>query len=205
MCAVDLLGFGESQRSTSFSYTIDGHAEAVAEVLQQLPYDRIHLIGHSVGGGVAVKLSQYTGKVVSLLSLEGNLVASDCGLVTRRTASVSEEIFCQQLHPQFRMELLARKESPESFDQAAPYAYYRTACSIVRECDSGLLLPIFKGFKGARAYLYGELSGEIPVVRELAPIPTVAVSNAGHMLMDDNPSELYGAISSVVRSSSFSL
>lgn len=56
---VDLPGFGESDRPppARFRYDPHAHASVVAEVLDQLDVPRALVIGHSMGGGVALALA----------------------------------------------------------------------------------------------------------------------------------------------------
>lgn len=51
--AVDLLGCGESDKPLDTSYSIKRHSEILREMMQKLGVQRLHLVGHDVGGGVA--------------------------------------------------------------------------------------------------------------------------------------------------------
>lgn len=51
--AVDLLGCGESDKPLDTSYSIKRHSEIMREMMQKLGVQRLHLVGHDVGGGVA--------------------------------------------------------------------------------------------------------------------------------------------------------
>ena len=48
--AVDLLGFGRSDKPAGFSYSMEAQAEALAEWLDALGVDKPVLVGHSMGG-----------------------------------------------------------------------------------------------------------------------------------------------------------
>lgn len=52
--AIDQLGFGKSDKPAGFSYTMDAQAEVVVEVLDALKLERAVVIGHSMGGEVAL-------------------------------------------------------------------------------------------------------------------------------------------------------
>jgi pimeloyl-ACP methyl ester carboxylesterase len=54
--AVDLLGFGDSDKPLGASYTAEFQARALTELLDALELERAHLIGHSMGGRVALEL-----------------------------------------------------------------------------------------------------------------------------------------------------
>ena len=51
--AVDLLGCGASDKPLDASYAIKAHAELLGRCCAALGLDRVHLVGHDLGGGVA--------------------------------------------------------------------------------------------------------------------------------------------------------
>jgi pimeloyl-ACP methyl ester carboxylesterase len=54
--AVDLLGFGDSDKPLGASYGPEFQARGIARLLDALDIDRAHFIGHSLGGRVALEL-----------------------------------------------------------------------------------------------------------------------------------------------------
>jgi pimeloyl-ACP methyl ester carboxylesterase len=54
--AVDLPGFGESDKPLRAAYDAPYFAGAVVALLDQLGFDRVHLIGNSMGGRVAIEV-----------------------------------------------------------------------------------------------------------------------------------------------------
>ncbi len=54
--AVDLLGFGDSDKPLGASYTPEYQARALTQLLDALELERAHFIGHSMGGRVALEL-----------------------------------------------------------------------------------------------------------------------------------------------------
>jgi pimeloyl-ACP methyl ester carboxylesterase len=54
--AVDLLGFGDSDKPLGASYTPEFQARGLVELLDALELERAHFIGHSMGGRVALEL-----------------------------------------------------------------------------------------------------------------------------------------------------
>jgi pimeloyl-ACP methyl ester carboxylesterase len=54
--AVDLLGFGDSDKPLGASYGPDFQARGLVELIDALELDRAHFIGHSMGGRVALEL-----------------------------------------------------------------------------------------------------------------------------------------------------
>ena len=56
---IDLLGFGESDRPPleRFDYRPERHVDILVNVLDQLGIDRFDLLGHSMGGALAIELA----------------------------------------------------------------------------------------------------------------------------------------------------
>jgi pimeloyl-ACP methyl ester carboxylesterase len=62
--AVDLLGHGGSEKPTS-GYSVSNQADLVAEALDKLGVSDAEVVGHSLGGGVAVALAQQSPQLVN--------------------------------------------------------------------------------------------------------------------------------------------
>ena len=71
---VDLLGHGYSDGPQDFNYSLEEHAQTVAELLEHLALRDCVLFGHSMGGAVAITLAALRPELVSQLVIaEGNL------------------------------------------------------------------------------------------------------------------------------------
>ncbi|MFC4063089.1 alpha/beta fold hydrolase [Planomonospora corallina] len=66
---VDLLGFGLSDRPADFGYTLGEHADALARMMEAAGVTGARLIGHSMGGSIAVVLASRHPALVSGLVL----------------------------------------------------------------------------------------------------------------------------------------
>jgi len=51
--AIDLLGCGASDKPLNVSYGLSAHADRLPAILAALGVDRVHLVGHDLGGGIA--------------------------------------------------------------------------------------------------------------------------------------------------------
>jgi pimeloyl-ACP methyl ester carboxylesterase len=54
---VDLPGFGFSDRPADFPYTFEAHATVIAGLLDRLGLRKCHVVGHSMGGSIAIVLA----------------------------------------------------------------------------------------------------------------------------------------------------
>lgn len=75
--APDLPGYGENRRDPG-AISLGTAADAIYARMRSLGWDRAHLVGHSVGGAVAVVLAdRYPEAVASIVSVEGNFTLKD--------------------------------------------------------------------------------------------------------------------------------
>ena len=106
ICAVDLPGHGASGGLPEVDDVIEAYAQVVAAVAEQLAPRRLFLLGHSMGGAVGL-VATHAVPVDRFISVEGNLVAADCGLVTQQTATQSRDEFVTTGYARFLTELAA--------------------------------------------------------------------------------------------------
>jgi len=74
--AVDLPGFGESEKPppTRYPYGIEAFAEAVADVIAAMDLGRVSVLGHSMGGAIALTLAAEHPELVEKLVVANALV-----------------------------------------------------------------------------------------------------------------------------------
>ena len=66
--APDLVGFGLSSRPSTFAYTPEAHAGALAEFVDRLNLERVSLVVHDFGGPIGLPLClDGTSRVVRLV------------------------------------------------------------------------------------------------------------------------------------------
>jgi EmrB/QacA subfamily drug resistance transporter len=82
--APDLFGHGESDAPSDVDYSLGGHAGTLQDLLDTLGHDRVTIIGHSLGGGIAMSFAyNYPTRV-------------------RRIALISSGGFGREVHPLLR-------------------------------------------------------------------------------------------------------
>ncbi|MFD4372868.1 alpha/beta fold hydrolase [Streptomyces sp. NPDC058486] len=184
---VDLLGYGFSDRPAGFDYRPEGQAAAVAALLDHLDLTRVDLVGHSMGGAVAIHLAAARpGRIGRLVVAEPNLYAGG-GAFSRPVARQSEEDFVRSGFGRM-LALAARADYAARLRLSDPRAVHRSAVALVAGSDpeagdvlAGLTLP--------RAFLVGEKSLPDRAAEQAAAmgVPVLEVPAAGHNLMLDNP------------------
>jgi len=74
----DLQGYGTNHQSNPQAITLDGQARHVAEYLRQNVDGPAWLLGHSVGGAVAMLVASHLpDRVLGVISVEGNFTLND--------------------------------------------------------------------------------------------------------------------------------
>lgn len=67
--AVDMVGFGKSDKPRNFEYSAQSQARIIQKLLMTLGIKNLSLVGNSFGGRVAIELSNLLGKSVQTLTL----------------------------------------------------------------------------------------------------------------------------------------
>lgn len=70
--APDLLGHGLSDKPRNADYSLGGHAGGVRDLLVALGHERATLVGHSLGGGIALQLAYQHPERCERLALVGS-------------------------------------------------------------------------------------------------------------------------------------
>ena len=201
---VDFFGVGHSEHPPNFDYSLQNHAKTVASVLDHEGLKNCVVVGHSMGGTVAIYVALQRPDLVSnLVVCEGNL-ATGGGVGTRYFTSVSEDEFVSSFFP----EMLAkwRQDGREGDD----YALWRCGAweganyvGVYKNCAALVNLdPDFKqkflSLSVKRTFVYGEedlpeVTGEIkadaPDPDELRAngISVAVVPGVGHSMMIPDP------------------
>lgn len=91
--ALDLLGHGESGPGNG-DYSLGANASVIRDLLDHLDIPRVHLVGHSLGGGVAMQFAyQFPERVESLtLVSSGGLGAEVSGALRAASLPGSERV-----------------------------------------------------------------------------------------------------------------
>ncbi|GAA0490829.1 alpha/beta hydrolase [Streptomyces stramineus] len=187
---VDLLGHGISDRPTHFDYSLEAHADALAEALTAAGATGAELIAHSMGGSVAVVLAARHPHLVSrLVLIDANLdpmTPSPSAGGSSGIAAYFEEEFLAGGWQEVRDRVgphwwsTMRLTGREALHRSAVHLV-RGSVPTMRELLLDLSIP--------RTYLLPEADGPLPGADALtaAGVDVVPVPDCGHNIMLDNP------------------
>lgn len=197
---IDLLGFGFSDQPQAFPHTLEAHANIIVRLLDQLGMNQCHVIGHSMGGSIAIALAAARPDLVS------GLVVAECNFDPEDATfsqmiidqSGSEEDYLSRGHA----EVIAQAEGwaasepvlgsfPGTLRAADPRAIYRCSIALVA-CH---LRETFFELEMPRTYIFGAqtLPHHHEPVLQAGGVPMAVVPEAGHMMPGENP-EAFAAI-----------
>lgn len=199
----DLPGFGESDKPEDFLYRMEDQASVCEMLVSSIPFNTIHIIAHSMGGVIGTILAELIpDRLDVFINVEGNLTEIDSwlsGEVARTPFAEFKEIGFSELltsfdnSPECASRLwatLSRMSTPESF--------FNSAASLVEWSMGKKILERFKALSCRKLYLHGEKSMNPEIIKLLAGVNTVSVSQSGHFPMIDNPCEFYATIISLL-------
>jgi pimeloyl-ACP methyl ester carboxylesterase len=202
---IDLLGYGFSNRSAAFPHTLAAHAEIIARLLDHLELRQCHVIGHSMGGSIAIALAGARPDLVSgLVVAECNFDPEDATFSqTIIDEAKSEEDYVSRGHAGViaQAEEWAASEPvlgsfPGTLRAADPRAVYRCSAALV-ECH---LREMFFGLEMPRTYVFGAktLPHHHEPLLEAGGVPIAVVPEAGHMMPGENPEAFTAIIASTL-------
>lgn len=192
---IDLLGCGLSDRPECFGYTLADHARAVAGALDTAGVRDVDVVGHSLGGSVAIVLAYERPDLVGRLVIaEPNLLPWD-GDASVGIARQAEDAFVDHGFD----ELVARSDPDwvATLRMADPCALHRTAVGLCHGSHP-VMHTMLCSLKIPRTLLYGAKSTPPPESGHLreAGVLLVEVRRAGHIMMKDN---LDGFVSAIAK------
>ncbi|MEU3722766.1 alpha/beta hydrolase [Streptomyces sp. NPDC031705] len=187
---LDMLGHGHSDRPEAFSYTLEAHADAVAQALTEARVEGAEVIAHSMGGAVAIVLAARHPRLVSrLVLIDANLdpmpptpgLAGSSGL-----ASYTEEEFLAGGWAEVRDRVGAHWWS--TMRLAGRTALHRSAVHLAAG-TTPTMRELLLELKIPRGFLFPEPDGPPAGAEalEAAGVGVVAVPDCGHNMMLDNP------------------
>lgn len=194
-----------SDSDDSNEFDIESQAEVVARILEHLELSHAHVVGHSMGGSIAVSLAYVRPDLVSHLTVaEANL---DLGhgtlgthIIRRTEAAFVEDGYSNPVRGIQQQQALRGEGNAAIFLgtllQASPLAMYRAAASLLAE-RTPTFRDQFIHARMSRTFIAGETSNDILASDLISHgIRFIEIPNTGHVMMDDNPEAFAEAIAS---------
>lgn len=220
--AIDLPGFGDSDKPLRAPYDPPFFARWVAATLDALGLDRVHLLGHSMGGRVALEMAMRHPDRIDRLVL---MTPSMAWLADRPWAPalrlVRPELGFLQPAPRNFVEGVIKRVVPQSDSHfVAPaldeflrayltprgrVAFYAAARNIYLE-DPTAFWAGLEALSPEALFIWGRRDGLVPIgfarhVRERLPAAQHVELDCGHVPQLECPAQLHSAITRFLRRS----
>jgi pimeloyl-ACP methyl ester carboxylesterase len=204
---IDFLGHGYSDKPPDFAYTREAHARTIVAVIDALRLRECGLVGHSMGGGIAVRVAATRPTIVSLLVMaEASIDAGGEEPLGGQTEDQFVERGFSELLEAQATEAEAKPNGLRATHLGItrlvdPHALHREAVSLERDPSVRSLLA---ELTIPRCYLIGELSDPEPdLERDLAAMGVgwKVVPKTGHPMGLQSPEGLAQTVAEVVAAS----
>jgi pimeloyl-ACP methyl ester carboxylesterase len=192
---VDFLGHGYSDKPLDFAYTREAHARTIVALVDALGLSECGVVGHSMGGAVAVHVAAARPTIVSLLIMAE--AAIDAGGEAPLGGQTEDQFVERGFQELLDAQSKEAEAQPEGLRAAhlgitrlvEPRAVYREAVSLERGTDPPIR-SLLRTLQMPRWYLQGELSDPEPDVQrdlEAMGVEWRVVPKTGHMMGLQNP------------------
>lgn len=200
---IDYLGSGASDHPVGFDYGLASHARCIAAVLERLELENVDVLGHSMGGSVAIQLAMDHPHLVGRLAIgEGNL-APGGGATSSRIMRFERDAFveggCSALGARLRE--VGSAWLADGWESADPAGVWGNAAALVGLepgfGDAFLSMALPRTFIFGEASLAEGLAPDVPSpsVLETAGVRVTVIPGAGHAMFLDNPAACACAVS----------
>ncbi len=197
---VDLLGAGYSDKpdNSDFTYTVNEHAEYLAELVSALELESFILFGHSLGGAVALSLATKCRVHIDRIILsEANLDKSGIGSTSKYIADLDMHDF---LDNEFSKLVQDSRTSGNKMWAAVLSSWSPKAAYLISKSAAKGEEPTWReklySLDCPKTFIFGEnsLPDSDTDVLSAHNINIEIVKNAGHSMAWENPKGLAKAI-----------
>jgi len=200
---VDFLGYGYSDRPQAYDYAMESQAETVSKLLDHLRLTDCIVVGHSMGGSIAILLADSRPDLVShLIVAEGNLDPGP-GFVSGRIVTVSEDVFATSKYSVFcrQMRDAGYHDYASTLRASDPRGLYRSAVSLIADRSPSYRERFYHAIM-SRTFVFGERTLPDADERTLAEnaIDVRIVPGASHDMMGDNPAGFANTLADSIQS-----
>jgi pimeloyl-ACP methyl ester carboxylesterase len=187
-----------------FSGSMEDIADALHLLLQDYRFETLHIVAHSMGGAAGLLLAdRHDLPVASFVNIEGNLVASDCGILSRSVAEMSSAQLMKDGLEVF-LDRYSKSRDPAVHQwltwtrNTDLRAFHANAASLVAWSDGGELLDIFRQLPLTKSYFYGQRTANSDLLPRLVGIPTRRFDGCGHFPMIEQPTQFCQALEAIL-------
>ncbi len=199
--AYDAPGFGQTECKNLHKVDITFLVKTALKALEAMDFERVHVVGHSMGGLTALMLATLIPeRIASFTDIEGNIAPEDCFL-SRQIVDYdrdSDQAFFNDF-----IERTSRSSDYASALYAAslPFkvkvdAVRSIFTSMVELSDHGKLMDKFLGLPLPKMFMFGEQNKHLSYLKHIQDqgVVLAEIPFCGHFPMYSNPAAMWQAI-----------
>lgn len=211
--AIDLIGFGLSDKPENETYNIPFFIDQIISFMQAKSISKAHIIGNSMGGGLALNIALYYPSQVASLSLLNALGYPHelpfYVLIARHISSIWTPFLGPRMVRQ-TLNYIVYDQHNISEEQVNAYTLpYRLPGGItstlltLQQFDNQILVNMTKQYphlKHPILVIWGEHDSQIPVahyekfVADFPKAQKLLIPKCGHIPQEESPSEVLSAL-----------
>ncbi|MGB7999678.1 MAG: alpha/beta hydrolase [Anaerobacillus sp.] len=204
--AIDLPPFGKSEKSNQFVHSYQNYAEVVVELLERLSIEQTVMIGHSMGGQVAMRASMLKDNLVSkniLLCSSGYLEKAKQSLIYTSYLPFFSVYLKRWLYRKgVRGNLINCVYDPAMIDEEMMEGYiqpffnegiFRSLVRMIRDREGDLSPAELKQIQTPSLLIWGENDKVVPLKvgkrlsEDLPNAELIIYEKTGHLLPEERP------------------
>ncbi|PGV52198.1 alpha/beta fold hydrolase [Bacillus sp. AFS037270] len=204
--AVDLPGFGKSEKSTSFVYSFENYAKLMIECIHKFGFANTHIVAHSMGGQIALNIARIAPEKINkliLLSSSGYLKRSKKLLIISSYLPFFEKVIHYYIGRKdvkyhlgnvFFNQSLINDELVREFGRPlAEKGFYKALIRLIRHREGDLLPKQLQDIQVPTLLIWGEEDRVVPVevgkqlVQDLPDAKLITYEKTGHLITEERP------------------
>lgn len=207
--AIDLLGFGLSDKPIGIPYDMDFFVQQLQDFLQDHDIQKTHVVGNSLGGGLSLELAvacPQRVKSLSLITALGYPLKLNWYLILGKTMGhlmgplLNPTIIRKGLEEVMYDKSLITDEQVQAYSM--PYRFpggTSASISVLGNFDNGRLERLCTKYENMHCpvlVIWGENDSVIPLshyqcfIRDFPHAKKVVIPNCGHIPQEENPKQV---------------
>jgi pimeloyl-ACP methyl ester carboxylesterase len=216
--AIDLPGFGKSEKSTSFFYSFQNYAQLMIECMRQFDISNTYILAHSMGGQIALNMGIIAPEKINkliLLCSSGYLKRAKRLLIYSSYLPFFEN-FIQyyvgrkevrdHLKNVFFNHNLINEELINEFGRPlSEKGFYKALIRLLRHREGDLLPQQLQGIQIPTLLIWGEEDLVVPIqvgqrlVKDLPDAQLITFEKTGHLITEEKPEHVFENIMMHIR------
>lgn len=213
VAAVDLPGFGKSEKSKTFTYSLANYGKLTLSFMKKMNFTKPILIGHSMGGQVALQAARQSPEQVKklvLLASSGYLGPFNRWLVRAsylpffpwfvRKAFERRKARDMLLDVVFNPDMIDDEMIEGYVSPMQDKTFYRSLVGLLRSHGGDLTTEELRKIHTPALLIWGEQDKIVPLkigqrlARDLPEASLTVYQNTGHLLPEEKPQEVFSDI-----------